>query len=101
MRTLTWIPFSVPIVLLKSSPNPVMIGAPTGSLAGDQNSSSTACAAGAAALPADVSAPIAGSAAAPTAARCRNVRRSIRVDAIVSVLHDVRSLRQVAHLPHT
>src|SRR5215204_7820706 len=99
MRALTWIPFSVPIVVLNSLARLLMISVPTGSLAGVQNSSSTACAAGAAALWADVSAPIAGSAAAPTAACCRNVRRLIRPDVIVSVLHDPWSLGQVAHLP--
>src|SRR5215213_8626915 len=99
MRALTWIPFSAPMVLLKSSARPVMIGAPTGSLAGVQNSSSTAFAMGAAVLLADVSAPIAGSAAAATAACCRSVRRLTRADVIGSVLHDLQLLGQVAHLP--
>src|SRR3954469_20979428 len=99
MRALTLIPFWVPMVELNSLVRSLMTPDPTGSLAGVQNSSSTACAAGAAALLADVSAPIAGSAAAPTAACWSSVRRLNRADAIVSVLHDPWSFEQVAHLP--
>src|SRR6476659_2683170 len=81
---LTLIPASLPTVLLKSSTIPVMILLPTGSMAGDQNSSSTTSAAeadrGIATLPA------AATAAAPAAEPWRNVRRFSFGDTIDAIL---------------